>query len=125
MVHIKAKKLLVKILILALVSIAIFFTNKGLTGALLDQIQNLIFIGIFAVGLFVKSLRKQIFILTGLFYIAMIIAYLLEKDVASLNEWTIWFGSTGFGMTVLLLILYLPDLVRDGYLKDFLGKDTK
>lgn len=93
--------------------ILFFFLNTGFYEEPLWQVFQAIFFALVVLFMFLKKVRRiwLIYSLT-IFFIGMVVSILLE-DVFVAEV----FGSTGFGLVIILLVSYLPQLVKDGYIK--------
>ena len=93
--------------------IAFFFLNTGFYERPLWLVLQAAFFALVAVLMFLGKIKKIWLIYFFLvLFVGMAISILFENVfVAEV------LGSTGFGLVIILLISYLPRLVRDGYLK--------
>lgn len=57
-------------------------------------------------------MRRYIFILAGILLILMSLAFVVGE-----MSWAERFGSSGFGLVLLLLISYVPQFVKKGYVE--------
>lgn len=56
--------------------------------------------------------RKYLFILAGILLITMAVFFILGE-----LAWAERFGSSGFGLVLLLLISYVPQFIKKGYVE--------
>ena len=93
--------------------ILFFFLNTGFYEKPLWLVLQATFFALVAVLMFLRKIKKVWLIYFFFFlFVGMVVSILFEGVfVAEV------LGSTGFGLIIILLISYLPHLVRDGYLK--------
>lgn len=100
------------LLILALILPVLFFLNTGFSTDLLwKTFQTTGFSAAFSLSLTWPTLRKYFSILSGFLLIFMAILFILGG-----KGWAEIFGSSAFGLVLLLLISYLPQAVKRGYI---------
>lgn len=110
----KIKKKSIKIVIQSLVIFPIiFYLNAGsLTDTYWKVVQSVIFTIILILALTWSQLKKSIFLLGLFLIIIMVLLY-----VVGLIDWADLVGSTGIGIIMLNLLIYLPQIVKVGYIK--------
>lgn len=59
------------------------------------------------------KLRKYFLILSGLLLILMAVFFIFGQ-----REWAERFGSNAFGLVLLLLISYVPQFIKKGYIEN-------
>jgi len=88
------------------------------TGMEVNQLVLLIQPVIFAlsavIGIFFNALRKAILIISLALLSLMVFTYLLN-----LLEISNWIGSLGFGMLIIVIVSYLPNLIREGFIHKY------
>lgn len=106
------RKIIKFLLILALVLPVLFFLNTNFSTDLQwITFQTTGFSVVFSLSLAWPTLRKYFSILSGFLLIFMAILFILGE-----KGWAEIFGSSAFGLALLLLISYLPQAVRRGYI---------
>lgn len=106
------KKITKLLIILALVSPVLFFLNTNFSTDLLwKTFQTTGFSIVFSLSLTWPTLRKYLSILSGFLLIFMAILFILGE-----KGWAEIFGSSAFGLVMLLLISYLPQAIKRGYI---------
>ena len=105
-----------KFIFVLIFSLMIYVLNGGVVGDSVVKMQSLFLVGVFVLSVFFSRIRLIFFNLALIFILAMVGFYILSGPdnlgLASL------FGSSGFGIIVLLLLVYIPELVRKGYITD-------
>lgn len=90
-----------------------FYLNAGsLTDSYWEIIQSVFFAIVFTIILIWPQLKKAIFWL-GLILIIITAAFY----IVSLIDWADMAGSTAFGLLIINLFGYLPQIVKLGYIK--------
>lgn len=94
----------------------LFYLNVGNAGLFNDSIwrmfQTITFWVVFSLSLIRPSLRKYFFIVSGCLIALMSIFFIFGYI-----DWSDYFGSSGYGLVVILLVSYLPQLLKLGYIK--------
>lgn len=107
------KKITQLLLILALASPVLFFLNTGNSFDPLWKIfQTIGFSAAFSTSLIWPVLRKYFLILSAVLLIMMSVVFILGEIL-----WAEIFGSSGFGMILLLLLSYIPQFAKLGYIE--------
>lgn len=107
------KKKLKFLLILALVTPVLFFFNTGFSNdSAWKTFQTIGFSFIFAASLAWSTTRLYFLILSGVLLIFMSVVFILGE-----LSWAEIFGSSSFGLAVLILIIYLPQIIKKGYVE--------
>lgn len=107
------KKKLKFLLILVLVTPVLFFFNTGFSnGSAWKTFQTIGFSFIFAASLVWSTTRLYFLILSGVLLIFMSVVFILGE-----LSWAEIFGSSSFGLAVLILIIYLPQIIKKGYVE--------
>src|SRR5258708_3149827 len=89
-----------------------FFINTGFASDYQwENLQTLILATAFSLCLFWHSLRRYILLLAVFFIFLMVILY-----TVNLMNLSNAFGSTAFGLVMLVLVSYLPKLIQNGYI---------
>lgn len=110
-----------KVVFFALASSVIYFANGGIAATGLVQIQSLFFVGVLATSIFLPRARLLLFFSSLLFLFSMVVLYTIGIS-QNLPTWTHFAqasGSTGFGIILLVVIIYIPELLKKGYIYDF------
>lgn len=107
------KKLLKFTFIFILVLPLISFLQTGLNiGINLSTFLAIFFSLIFTLSLFFRGIRQYILIISAMMVAGMAPFVILNQmDLANL------LGSTGIGLILLLLLSYLPDFIKKGYIE--------
>ncbi|HCB22823.1 hypothetical protein A3H81_01560 [Candidatus Daviesbacteria bacterium RIFCSPLOWO2_02_FULL_38_18] len=91
----------------------LFFLNTGFSTDLLwKTFQTIVFSVLFSLSLVWPVLKKYFLILSGLLLIFMAVFF-----ISGQSGWAEIFGSSGFGLVLLLLISYVPQLIKKGYIE--------
>lgn len=107
------KKKLKFLLILALVTPVLFFFNTGFSNdSAWKTFQTIGFSFVFAASLVWSTTRLYFLILSGVLLIFMSVVFILGE-----LSWAEIFGSSSFGLAVLILIIYLPQIIKKGYVE--------
>lgn len=77
-------------------------------------IQPLIFALTLTVSIFLKHIRKVILSISIALLIIMILTYLL--NMINISN---WIGGLGFGILIVTLASYLPELIKKGYIEKY------
>lgn len=106
------KKIVKTGIILAICFPLILFLHTGwVIGVNIETFQAVFFSAAFVLSLTVRKVRKYIFILSALLIAAMIVPILLNN----LN-WANILGATGAGLGIVVILTYLPDFIKKGYI---------
>ncbi len=110
------KKKIIFAPILLVISSLIFIVLDN--GSLTPQIDQLIPPVFFAITLtlciFFPNFRKYLLIISVTLLILLIITYLFQ-----ILEISNWLGSLGFGMLIMIIFSYIPQLIKDGLIEKF------
>lgn len=101
------------ILILLIVLPVLFFLNTGFSdSSWLVRVQTIAFALVFSMILVWPQIRKFILWTAGFLIMAMAALFITGRiENAEL------FGSSGFGLVILILIAYLPQFIKKGYVE--------
>lgn len=107
------KKIVKFLLILGLVSPVLFFLNTGFSDSSFWRMAQTTALSLIFSFIFVwPYTKKYISFATGLFIVIMSALF-----VAGRIESAELFGSSSFGLIMLILISYLPQLIKKGYVE--------
>lgn len=81
---------------------------------LIQLIQPMFFTLTVIISVFFLKLRKVILIIALFLLLLMVFTYLLSFLAISS-----WIGSLGFGMFTIVIISYLPELIKKGYIERY------
>ena len=108
-----AKKEIKFVFLLLVILPVLFFLNTGFLDTSFWKIaQTIAFSLIFSFILVWPKVRKYIFLTSGFFIVVMSTLFVAGR----MTEAEL-FGSTGFGLVVLVLIGYLPQFIKKGYVE--------
>ncbi len=108
-----AKEIIKFLLILIFVLPVLFFLNTGFSNdSLWKTSQTIVFSVLFSLSLIWSFSRKYILILSGLLLIFMAVFF-----ISGQSRWAEIFGSSGFGLVILVLISLLPQFIKKGYVE--------
>lgn len=108
------KKVIKSVLIFILVLPVLFFLNTGFSADPPWKIlQTIGFSAMFSTSLVWHVLRKYFLILSVVLLIIMSVVFIFGQV-----GWAEIFGSSSFGLVLLLLISYVPQLLKKGYIKN-------
>lgn len=108
------KKITKLLMILVLASPVLFFLNTDFsTDSPWKTFQTIGFSAAFSIFLVWPVSRKYFFILSGVLLIIMAVVYIFGKV-----GWAEVFGSSSFGLVLLLLISYVPQIIKKGYIEN-------
>jgi len=106
------KKFLKFFIILLLILPIIFFLHTGFLVSFIPSFQAAIFSAVFASTVVWPVIKKYIFMLSAILIAGMVPFYLFN-----IMDWANILGSTGIGFVLLLLLTYLPDFMKRGYIE--------
>ena len=108
------KKGLIKFLaIFGLVLPIVFFLHTGfLTDSPVKNLQAVFFAAAFALLIVWPIYKKYVFLISAILLIGMAPFFMFN-----IMAWADILGSTGIGLILLLLISYMPQLVKKGYVE--------
>lgn len=108
------KKIAKSLLIFVATFPVLFFLNTGFSNDLLwKTTQTIGFSFAFSLSLIWPFFRKYILILSGFLFIIMSVLFVFDQI-----SWAEVSGSSGFGLVMLILIIYLPQIIKKGYVKN-------
>lgn len=108
-----AKKVIKLLLILVLVLPVLFFLNTGFyADSPWKTFQTIGFSAVFSISLVWPVLRKYFLILSAVLLIIMAVVFIFGELL-----WAEISGSSGFGLILLLLLSYIPQFVKKGYIE--------
>lgn len=111
----KANKIIISPILFV---IAVFIFTVLDVGMKVDQINQLVqplfFAATFTLSVLFANFRKYLLICSGLLLILLVITYMLQMLVIS-----DWVGRLGFGMLLIILFSYFPQLIKRGYIEKF------
>lgn len=108
------KKIARFLLIFAAVFPVLFFLNTGFSAdAPWKTSQTIGFSVAFSISLVWSTTRLYFLILSGVLLTFMSVVFILGE-----LSWAEIFGSSGFGLVLLLLISYVPQLLKKGYIEN-------
>lgn len=68
----------------------------------------------FTISYFYPNIRKKLLIFSFILMLLMLVFYFTQHlDISN------WFGSLGFGSLIFIIVSYLPELIRKGYVDRF------
>lgn len=91
-----------------------FLEFESSLGKIDSLIQPLIFAATLSIGLCLPRFKKIILLISLSFLMVMIFTYVFNQ--INLSN---WIGSLGFGMLVITVATYLPELIKRGYIEKF------
>lgn len=107
------KKIAKLLIIFVLASPVLFFLNTGFSADLpWKTFQTIGFSAAFSTSLVWPVLRKYFLILSALLLIMMPVVFIFGEIL-----WAEIFGSSGFGLILLLILSYIPQFVKKGYIE--------
>lgn len=107
------KKKLKFLLILALAAPVLFFFNTGFSNdSAWKTSQTIGFSIAFSLSLIWPFSRKYFLILSAVLLVIMVVVFIFGQA-----GWAEIFGSSSFGLAVLILIIYLPQIIKKGYVE--------
>lgn len=107
------KKITKMLLILALASPVLLFLNTGNSfDPMWKTFQTIGFSATFSTSLIWPVLRKYFLILSAVLLIMMSAVFIFDQ-----TGWAEIFGSSGFGLILLLLLSYIPQFAKLGYIE--------
>lgn len=108
------KRKIIKFLIIFTLSLPVLLFLH--TGLLLDSpiknVQVIFFTLSLGSSIVWPTFRKYILLLTIILIIGMVIFYILD-----IMYWANNLGSTAFGLVILVILSYFPELIKEGYIK--------
>lgn len=108
------KKIEKLLLIFAASFPVLFFLNTGFSNdPLWKTFQTIGFSFVFAASLVWSTTRLYFLILSGVLLTFMFVVFILGE-----LSWAEIFGSSSFGLVLLLLISYVPQLIKKGYIEN-------
>lgn len=108
------KKKLKFLLIFSLVAPVLFFFNTGFSNdSAWKTFQTIGFSFVFAASLVWSTTRLYFLILSGVLLIFMSVVFILGE-----LSWAEIFGSSSFGLVLMLLISYVPQFLKKGYIEN-------
>lgn len=109
-----AKKAVKLVLIFIFVLPVLFFLNTGFSNdPLWKTFQTIGFSFVFASSLVWPATRLYFLILSGVLLTFMSVVFILGE-----LSWAEIFGSSSFGLVLLLLISYVSQLIKKGYIEN-------
>lgn len=107
-----------KILFILIFSVSSFFLFKIMEFELLNQainnnFQAIIFSATLTVSIFQPKYRSKL-LYTAFFLLSVMVGFYLINQMALSNS----FASIGIGMLFLILLSYLPQLIKKGYVEN-------
>lgn len=116
---------MVKIIWLLLIFIPVFpvlfFLNTGFdSGTPWKTFQTIGFSLVFSLSLIWPNTRRYFLILAGILIISIPMIFMCEARDFCFGQpvWSEVLGSSGFGLVSLLLISYVPQLIKKGYIEN-------
>ncbi|MBI2196504.1 hypothetical protein HYU45_02710 [Candidatus Daviesbacteria bacterium] len=107
------KKVLKFFIILILVLPFIFFFHTGfLVGFTVPSFQAALFSAVFASALVWPVLKRYVFLLSAILIVGIAPFYIFN-----IMDWANMLGSMGIGFVLLLVLSYLPDFIKRGYVE--------
>lgn len=107
------KKAIKLVLIFIFVLPVLFFLNTGFSAdSQWKTFQTIGFSAAFSASLVRPVLRKYFLILSAVLLIMMSVVFILGEIL-----WAEIFGSSGFGLILLLLLSYIPQFAKLGYIE--------
>lgn len=108
----------IKILKFLIISFAttpiLFFVHTGfMTDSLVKNLQVILFAGTFSFAIVWPVYRKYILLISLFLIIGMVFFFTLD-----MIYWADVLGSTSIGLVVLVLLSYLPQFVKKGYIEN-------
>lgn len=108
------KKILKFLIIFMSILPFIFFLHTGFgTDSLIKNLQAIIFSTIFAFVIVWPIFKKYIFILSAVLLLGM-----TAFSIFNIMDWADILGSSGVGLVLLLLLSYLPQVIKKGYVEN-------
>lgn len=108
------KKIIKLVSIFIFILPVLFFLNTGFTtDPQWKTFQTFGFSAVFSLSQVWPTLRKYFLILSGFLLIFMAILFILGE-----TGWAEFFGSSGLGLVLLLLISYVPQFIKKGYIEN-------
>lgn len=111
----KGIKVILMILVAAGLSLVLTLIDSNMD---INEISQLyvptVFATIIALSIFFPNIKRYLLMLSFGFMLLMLAFYFGQQiDISN------WFGSLGFGALILIVISYLPKLVKNGYIDRF------
>lgn len=96
--------------------IVIFFTSLGLFTFLEFGSSNfpLLFAVTLSLSVTMPNFRKKLLLISFVLLLLMVLFYLFN-NLAQAN----WIGAAGFGMLVLVIFTYIPELIKRGHIERY------
>lgn len=92
----------------------IYYTNGNAGSESFGNIQSAILSAGLIVAVYLPAKRPFILLFAILMWSVMIGFYLVEA-----RDYAYFFGSIGFGIIFLVILTYVPELLKTGYIADF------
>lgn len=104
---------LFRFLIYLFLCFVIYYFGGGFSSNPSRVIEAVIFVMVFSIFLYLKHIRIYSFLGIVFTFILMVIFYVIKDlQLATL------FGDIGFGSLILIILIYVPNLIKNGYLED-------
>lgn len=114
------KKIIKLLLIFIPVFPVMFFLNTGFdSGTPWKTVQTIGFSLIFSLSLIWPNTRRYFLILAGILIISIPMIFICEAKDFCFGQpvWSEVLGSSGFGLILLLLITFLPQIIKKGFME--------
>lgn len=106
----------IKVIIIFVVSMVVFFLLEYESSLvkLNSLIQPFLFAATLSICITKPNFRKKLLLISLMFLMIMVFIYLFNN--INLANWT---GGLGFGMLVVIISTYIPELIKRGHIEKF------